>query len=191
MFDSLQQRYAIVSPAALPENRHCRRRRIPPLRGRTRLGAISRWRGEAQACDSPPRLGDRIPLYVQSRCSVLPQVAINARLGSRVLIASDDRELTAALALLLARYLPEVAEANAPSVLARLAHGDGLRLLILGDAGLDSGALDLLQTIKERHPDLAVLLVSAHPTIEHATESIRLGAEDFVPVPYSDEVVIK
>ena len=76
-------------------------------------------------------------------------------------------------------------------MLARLAHGDALRLLILGDAGVDSGALDLLQTIKERHPDLAVLLVSAHPTIEHATESIRRGAEDFVPVPYSDEVVIK
>lgn len=119
------------------------------------------------------------------------QVAINARPGSRVLIASDDRELTATLALLLARYRPEVAEGNAPSVLARLAHGDALRLLILGDAGLDSGALDLLQTIKERHPDFAVLLVSAHPTIEHATESIRRGAEDFVPVPYSDEIVIK
>ena len=122
---------------------------------------------------------------------MLPQVAINARLGSRVLIASDDRELTAALALLLARYRPDVAEGNAPSVLARLAHGDARRLLILGDAGFDSGALDLLQTIKERHPDLAVLLVSAHPTIEHATESIRRGAEDFVPVPYSDEIVIK
>ncbi len=76
-------------------------------------------------------------------------------------------------------------------MLARLAQSDALRLLILGDAGVDSNALDLLQTIKERHADLAVLLVSAHPTIEHATESIRRGAEDFVPVPYSDEVVIK
>ncbi len=118
-------------------------------------------------------------------------MAINVRLRSRVLIASNDRELTAALALLLARYLPEVAEGNAPSVLARLAHGDALQLLILGDAGFDSGALDLLQTIKERHPDLAVLLVSAYPTIEHATESIRRGAEDFVPVPYSEEIVSK
>ncbi|MBI4486257.1 MAG: sigma-54-dependent Fis family transcriptional regulator [Acidobacteria bacterium] len=118
-------------------------------------------------------------------------MAINARPRSRVLIASDDRELTTALAQLLARYCPDVAEESAPSVLARLAQGDALRLLILGDAGFDSGALDLLQTIKERHPDLAVLLVSAHPTIEHATESIRRGAEDFVPVPYSDEIVIK
>ena len=34
-------------------------------------------------------------------------------------------------------------------------------------------------------------MVSAHPTIEHAAESIRRGAEDFVPVPYSEAVVRK
>lgn len=118
-------------------------------------------------------------------------MAINARLESRILIASDDRELSAALARLLVRYRPDVTAGNAASVLALVARGDTLRLLILGDSGFDSGALDLLQTVKERHRDLAVLLVSSHPTIEHATESIRRGAEDFVPVPYSDEVVIK
>ena len=49
----------------------------------------------------------------------------------------------------------------------------------------------MLQAVKERHDDLAVLLISAHPTIEHAAESIRRGAEDFVPVPYSKEIVRK
>jgi DNA-binding NtrC family response regulator len=92
---------------------------------------------------------------------------------------------------LLCEYLPEVAAGNAASVLSRVAHGEALRLLILGDAGLDFSALDLLQAIKERHPDLAVLLISTHPTVEHATESIRRGAEDFVPVPYSEEIVSK
>ena len=114
-----------------------------------------------------------------------------SRLESQVLIASDDRELTAALGQLLAQYRPDVAAGNAASVLALVARGDALRLLILGDSGSDSCALDLLQTLKERHPDLAVLLVSTHPTVEHATESIRRGAEDFVPVPYSEEVVSK
>jgi DNA-binding NtrC family response regulator len=124
-------------------------------------------------------------------CCDFSQMPSMGRLESRVLIASDDGELTAALARLLAQYRPEVAAGNAAWVLARVAHGDALRLLILGDAGIDSGALDLLQTIKERHPDLAVLLMSAHPTVEHATESIRRGAEDFVPVPYSEDLVSK
>jgi len=40
-------------------------------------------------------------------------MAITARRESRVLIASDDRELTAALARLLAQYRPEVAAVDA------------------------------------------------------------------------------
>jgi DNA-binding NtrC family response regulator len=52
-------------------------------------------------------------------------------------------------------------------------------------------ALDVLQLIKRYRPDLAVLVLSRHPTIEAATESIRRGAEDFVPLPYSEEVVQK
>jgi DNA-binding NtrC family response regulator len=64
-------------------------------------------------------------------------------------------------------------------------------LLIICESGLDSEALDVLQAVKELHDDLAVLLISAHPTIEHAAESIRRGAEDFIPVPYSKEIVRK
>jgi transcriptional regulator with PAS, ATPase and Fis domain len=33
--------------------------------------------------------------------------------------------------------------------------------------------------------------VSSHPSIEHATESIRRGAEDFVPIPYSADLLRK
>jgi DNA-binding NtrC family response regulator len=63
--------------------------------------------------------------------------------------------------------------------------------LIIGESGTDFAALDLLQAIKELRPELAVLVVSTQPTVDHATESIRRGAEDFVPVPYSEEIVRK
>jgi DNA-binding NtrC family response regulator len=45
--------------------------------------------------------------------------------------------------------------------------------------------------VKQIRADVAVLLVSAHPTVEHAAEAIRRGAEDFVPIPYSKEIVLK
>lgn len=114
-----------------------------------------------------------------------------SRLNSRVLIACHDPELSAALARLLAEYSPELGSHGTTSVIGDLNCRPALRLLLLGDAGLDSSALDLLQAIKERYPEVAVLLISTHPTLEHATESIRRGAEDFVPVPYSDEIVRK
>jgi DNA-binding NtrC family response regulator len=108
----------------------------------------------------------------------------------RVLIASNDRELNEALARLLSDYAPVISEGT-PSVLSEVSAKEGLRLVVVGETCAGSTALDLLQAIKQQRPDVAVLVLSAQPTVEHATESIRRGAEDFVPVPYSEEIVRK
>ncbi len=113
------------------------------------------------------------------------------RLDSRVLITSDDPTLNAALAALLREYHPAQNAEGFDTVLADLGRYERLRLLIIGEVGSDRAALDLLQSVKNHHPDLPVLIVSAHPTVQHATESIRRGAEDFVPVPYSEDVLLK
>ena len=110
---------------------------------------------------------------------------------SRVLIACDDERLTAALADLLREQRPALNSAGFDSVPGDVASRARLRLLIIGEMVSDQAALDLLRRVKERHPDLPVLLVSAHPTVQNATETIRRGAEDFVPVPYSEDVVLK
>jgi DNA-binding NtrC family response regulator len=108
----------------------------------------------------------------------------------RILIASDDSELNAALARLLHDRAPSISTSGR-SVLAQVIGLDSVRLVIVGEISAESDALDVLQSIKQQRPDVAVLVLSSHPTIEHAAESIRRGAEDFVPVPYSEEVVRK
>src|SRR5450759_1937609 len=110
---------------------------------------------------------------------------------ARILIASEDRELNSALAGLLAAYRPESNADGSASVLAALEQSPSVRLLVIGDLRPGSQALDLLESAKQQRPGLAVLIVSSHPTIDHATESIRRGAEDFVPIPYSEELVRK
>jgi DNA-binding NtrC family response regulator len=118
-------------------------------------------------------------------------VATGSGPAARVLISSDNRDLNAALARLLCQYAPSSTADSPAAVVADVAGRDGLRLLILGETATDFAALDLLQAIKELRRDLAVLVISAHPTVEHAAESIRRGAEDFVPVPYSEEIIRK
>jgi DNA-binding NtrC family response regulator len=66
-----------------------------------------------------------------------------------------------------------------------------LRLLIVGDLSSEDGTLELLAEVKQRRPDLAVLVLSSRPTIPLATAAIRGGAEDLVPVPYSEDVLLK
>jgi len=113
------------------------------------------------------------------------------RLDSRVLIAGLEQRINQGLADLLSAYRPVVLSADAASVLDAIREHAALGVVILCDSDADFRALDLLLKVKESRADIAVLLMSAHPTVEHATEAIRRGAEDFVPIPYSDELVLK
>ena len=110
---------------------------------------------------------------------------------SPILIASESPELNSALAHLLSEHAPTVSTAGPAAVAEDVAAREGLSLLIIGETGRGVDALELLRAVKDLRPDVAVLIVSAHPTVEHAAESIRRGAEDFVPIPYSEEVVRK
>ena len=112
-------------------------------------------------------------------------------LEPRVLIAGTSRTFETALRDLLRDHQPALETAGESAVLADVHDRPFIRLVVLCDSGIDGRGLDLLQRIKQVRPDIAVLLVSAHPTVEHATEAIRRGAEDFVPVPYSEDIVLK
>jgi DNA-binding NtrC family response regulator len=48
--------------------------------------------------------------------------------------------------------------------------------------GMDG--VDLVRRIKTDHPDLAVMVMTAHGTIESAVEAMRLGAEDYLVKPF-------
>ena len=55
--------------------------------------------------------------------------------------------------------------------------------LVILDIWLQNSALDgiqLLKRIKQSHPDLPVVVISGHGTIEMAVTAIQLGAYDFV-----------
>ncbi len=114
-----------------------------------------------------------------------------AQTDARVLVASGDRDLDSALTRLLTTCRPQVSADGAAAVLAAVQRQPALQLVIVGDLHGDSRALDLLEAIRQQRTDVSVLIVSSHPTIEHATEAIRRGAEDFVPIPYSEELLRK
>jgi two-component system response regulator AtoC len=108
----------------------------------------------------------------------------------RVLVAAADVELSSQLTGLLARHSLEVAAESLARLLELLDRRPSLRLLIIGD-DVEGPALDLLTAVRGRRSDLAVLMLSRHPTIPLATEAIRRGAEDFMAVPFVEELLLK
>ncbi|WPC06595.1 sigma-54-dependent response regulator transcription factor FleR [Pseudomonas benzenivorans] len=111
-------------------------------------------------------------------------------MAAKVLLVEDDRALREALAdtLMLAGHdycAVESAEA-ALQVLAREAFG-----LVVSDVnmpGMDGH--QLLGLIRQRQPQLPVLLMTAHGAVERAVEAMRQGAADYLVKPFEPKALL-
>lgn len=63
--------------------------------------------------------------------------------------------------------------------------------VVLLDLGLpDSEGLDLLQTIRQDHPQLPIIVVTANDSLNNAIASIKIGAFHFISKPYVPEELL-
>jgi DNA-binding NtrC family response regulator len=110
------------------------------------------------------------------------------RVNPRILIAAADDDLRAGLCGLLASHPHEATAAVPLDLLTLLARKPSVRVLILAGASAET-TLELLAAARTRRPDVAVLVLCARPTLEAATEAMRRGAEDVLPIPCAPDVL--
>ena len=60
-----------------------------------------------------------------------------------------------------------------------------LILLDIRLPGMDG--LDVLRRVVKQHPDIPIVMVSAHGTVESAVEAMKLGAVDFIQKPFTPQ----
>src|SRR5688572_18132787 len=101
----------------------------------------------------------------------------------RVLIVDDDRATSAGMADVVEEwgYEPEVADTVK-------AGWNSINKLIpdvaIVDLKLPDGSgLDLLHRIKENYPDVSVIILTGHATVDSAVKALKVGAEDYVTKP--------
>lgn len=51
----------------------------------------------------------------------------------------------------------------------------------------DEDGIDILKNFKKQHPEIPVVMISGHGTIETAVESIKYGAYDFIEKPFKSD----
>lgn len=51
----------------------------------------------------------------------------------------------------------------------------------------DMDGIEMLREVRETHPDLGVVFMTAHASVESAREAFKLGADDFVTKPFDVE----
>jgi two-component system, NtrC family, response regulator AtoC len=101
----------------------------------------------------------------------------------RVLIVDDDRATSAGMADVVEEwgYEPEVADT--------VKAGWNAINKMLPDVAIvdlklpDGSGLDLLHRIKESFPDVSVIILTGHATVDSAVKALKVGAEDYVTKP--------
>ncbi len=101
----------------------------------------------------------------------------------RVLIVDDDRATSAGMADVVEEwgYEPEVAD----TVKAGWASINKLipDVAIVDLKLPDGSGLDLLHKIKDTYPDVSVIILTGHATVDSAVKALKVGAEDYVTKP--------
>ena len=107
-----------------------------------------------------------------------------------LLVIDDEPNIlkTVRTALDIAGYAVEVA-GSAAIGLDKLAEHD-IDLVLLDVMMPGESGLEVLPRIRERHPDVAVVMMSGNATIETAVQATRLGAKDFIEKPLSSDKLL-
>lgn len=111
---------------------------------------------------------------------------------ARILICDDDEVMRDPLAAWLREGDHEVvATSDGPAALSKLSSGLKFDLLITDYRMPKMRGTELLMEVKRIKPELPVILMTAHGTVETAVEAMKAGAFDFVQKPFNgDEINI-
>jgi two-component system, NtrC family, response regulator HydG len=106
---------------------------------------------------------------------------------AQILIIDDHDSVREGLELLLRRKGNRTlaAESGARGLELLEEHGADVVITDLKMSHMDG--IEVLRSVRERHPDVEVLVMTAYGTIEKAVEAMKLGAADFLTKPFSSE----
>jgi DNA-binding NtrC family response regulator len=106
----------------------------------------------------------------------------------RVLVIDDDRSVCDLLQDLLTADGCEVVAINEPErALEQLKQKESYHILILDLRMPEMGGIDLLDKIRRIDRDVAVIILTAYPSLETATDAINLDVSAYMQKPFSGE----
>ncbi len=108
----------------------------------------------------------------------------------RVLVADDELNMRRVLEAMLRREGYEViTAANGVEAIGGMATKGGVHTVItdLKMPGLDG--MGLLKRLSAEYPDVPVVMITAHGSVESAVEAVKLGAFDYLEKPFEQEQI--
>src|SRR5258708_24470338 len=107
--------------------------------------------------------------------------------GGNILVIDDEAGIRDSLEVLLTLEGYSVRMAADGEQGLRILELENFDLVLLDLALPGQSGLELLPQIKERQPELPVIMITAYGTVDNVVEAVRAGAENFVQKPWDNE----
>ena len=110
-------------------------------------------------------------------------------MATDILIVDDERDIRSLISMTLEDegYATKQAAGAPEARNLLLSEPPKLAILDIWMRDSDMDGLELLEWSKSIYPDLPILMISGHGTIETAVQAIRNGAYDFIEKPFKEE----
>ncbi|MBX7096706.1 MAG: sigma-54 dependent transcriptional regulator [Myxococcaceae bacterium] len=103
---------------------------------------------------------------------------------TKVLVVDDEANLRKVLAAMLRKEGYDVAvAADGAQAIAEL-EKNGADVVVTDLVMPQTGGMELLKQVTVNHPEVPVIIITAHGTVDSAVEAIKLGAFDYVTKPF-------
>jgi DNA-binding response OmpR family regulator len=109
----------------------------------------------------------------------------------RLLVIDDEEVVCRSCARILEHHGLQVDTCTDAREGLRRARGGQYGLVVLDILMPDVAGLDLLRDLRETHPDLPVIIITAHASLSHAAEALRLHASSLVAKPFTPSELVE
>jgi len=107
-----------------------------------------------------------------------------------ILIIDDEPNLRRSLGLILQRAGYTITTAANAKEATQLLQAGAFDLTFLDIKLPDQNGIQLLPQLRELYPDMPVLILTAHATLDSAIGAVRLGARDYLLKPIDPETIL-
>jgi len=104
-------------------------------------------------------------------------------MSGKILLVDDEKDFLDVMSERIEARGMEVTTADSAQKALEQVESEGFDAIILDLMMPGMDGLETLKAIKEKNPDIQVILLTGHATVEKGIEAMKLGALDFVEKP--------
>lgn len=106
---------------------------------------------------------------------------------SKILVVDDELPVCRSISKVLEPegYVVDTALSGEEALKKEEENGYDMMLVDLMMPGMSG--MELIRAVKEERPDMVMIMITGYPTMKTAVESVKLGAFDYIPKPFTPD----